>query len=456
MSEMGGDAAGLATAAQTTDGERPPPVSPLPTPQWSAAGHDVKRCLACGSGRLQPVLDLGVQPPANSFIMAGEAADAEPAFPLGIQLCEDCRLVQLSHVVDPAILFSSYLYVPSASTTWLEHCEQLADYVCERGALGPGELVVEFGSNDGALLRVFQRRGLRVLGVDPASNIATQASATGVPTLNRFFGEAAAAEILDRFGPAGAVVSTNVLAHVPDPVGVLRGVRAILRPDGVYVNESPSLLDLVTRNAFDTIYHEHVSYFSLHALIGLLRAAALDVREAVPQDVHGGTLRVLAVPSAGAAGAAAAAAAPAVSDPLLPLLEAERQAQIVDVAGLRAFAERAEGLRRQLRSLVSTLRADGARLAAYGATAKGNVLLTYCGLTNADVAYVVDRNPLKQGRLTPGTHIPVVSPEHLAADPPDVLLLLAWNLADEIRRDLAWFTARGGRFLIPVPEPSVI
>jgi SAM-dependent methyltransferase len=447
MSEIGGEAAGLATAAQTTDGERPLPVSPLPAPQWSAAGHDVKRCLACGSGRLQPVLDLGLQPPANSFIMAAEAANAEPAFPLGIQLCEDCRLVQLSHVVDPATLFSSYLYVPSASTTWLEHCEQLADYVCDRGALGPGDLVVEFGSNDGALLRAFQRRGQRVLGVDPASNIATQASATGVPTLNRFFGEAAAAEILDTFGPAGAVVSTNVLAHVPDPVGVLRGVRAILRPDGVYVNESPSLLDLVTRNAFDTIYHEHVSYFSLHALIGLLRSAALTVREAVPQDVHGGTLRVLAVPPA---------AAPAESDTLLPLLEAERRAQIVDVVGLRAFAERAAGLRRQLRSLVSNLRADGARLAAYGATAKGNVLLTYCGLTNADVAYVVDRNPLKQGRLTPGTHIPVVSLEHLATDPPDVLLLLAWNLADEIRRDLAWFTARGGRFLIPVPEPSLV
>ncbi len=413
----------------------------------AASCRPVVACLGCGSARLRPVLDLGLQPLANNLVAPTDANPAEQVFPLAIQLCESCRLVQLTHVVDPALMFSSYLYVPSTSTTWLEHCEALADYVNACGHLAPGNLVVEIGSNDGTLLRAFQRRGLRVLGVDPAGNIAAQANASGVPTLNRFFGEATAAEILADHGPARAVISTNVLAHVPDPLGVLRGVRSLLHPDGIYVNESPSLRELVEHTEFDTIYHEHVFYFSLHALQGLCERAGLTVVDAAPQPIHGGSLRLLAAPSVRAVDTPPAVAA---------LLAAERRAGVVDTSGLQAFARRTAALRRRLRDLVSRLHAEGLRLAAYGATAKGNTLLGYCGLTAADIEYVVDRNPLKQGRLTPGARMPIVSPDHLAAQPPDVLLLLAWNLADEIRQQLAWFSRRGGRFLIPVPEPRVV
>ncbi len=407
----------------------------------------VERCLGCGSTALEPVLDLGCQPLANRFTRPDPLGADEPAFPLGIQACPDCCLVQLTHVVDPAVLFSAYLYVPSASSTWVAHCAELAAYVCAEARLQPGDFVVEIGSNDGTLLRAFQTRGLRVLGVDPAANIAALANAAGIPTLNRFFGVATAEEVLAEHGPASAVVSTNVLAHVPDPVAVLRGVRGLLRPGGLYVNESPSLGDLVRHTEFDTIYHEHVSYFSLQALANLLARADLRLVDAVPQAVHGGSLRIVGVPSTSPRPASAG---------LRQLLAEEQVALRGDRRALRDFARRTAAVRERLRALLARLRADGKRVAAYGATAKGNTLLGYCGLTAADIAYIVDRNPLKQGLLAPGSRIPVVPPERLTTDPPDVLLLLAWNLADEIRQQLAWFAERGGAFLLPIPEPRLV
>jgi novobiocin biosynthesis protein NovU/D-mycarose 3-C-methyltransferase len=405
----------------------------------------VRACVACGSGDLRPVLDLGPQPLANNLVQP-DSPNADPSFPLGIQVCRDCLLVQLHHIVDPGLMFSNYLYVPSTSSTWLEHCEELAEYVCTSGSLSGGELVVEVGSNDGSLLRAFQRRGMRVLGVDPATNIAAQANAAGVPTLNRFFGPETAKEILSDHGQASAVVSTNVLAHVPDPVAVLRAVREILAPNGVYVNESPSLRDMVERNEFDTIYHEHVSYFSLLSLENLFAQAGLELVDALPQAVHGGTLRVL--------GVHAGAASP--SRRVGHLEAAERASGVLEVAGLEAFGQRAARLRELLRASIASISGQDRRVAGYGATAKGNTLLGYCGLAHPTIEYIVDRNPLKQGLCTPGTRIPIVSPDRLTDDPPDVLLLLAWNLADEIRQQQSGFAARGGKFLIPVPEPRLL
>jgi SAM-dependent methyltransferase len=416
------------------------------TPLAAPACRVVDACLVCGSRDVAPLLDLGEHALANNLVTPDAADTAEPRYPLGIQLCQSCLLVQLTHIVDPALMFSSYLYVPSTSTTWLAHCEELADDVCARAELGPDSLLVEIGSNDGTLLRAFQRRGVRVLGVEPAANIAAEANAAGVPTLNRFFDEATAEAIRQEHGPARVIVATNVLAHVPAPVRVLCGVRLLLQPGGVFVNESPSLCDLVEHTEFDTIYHEHVSYFSLHALRLLCALAGLRIVDAVPQAIHGGSLRLVAV----------RADQPWTPAPQIgALLAREQAAGVVSSAGLRAFAERTAWLRERLQAAVRELQAAGQRLAAYGATAKGNTLLAYCGLSRDDIAYIVDRNPLKQGRLTPGTRIPIVSPDHLAADPPDVLLLLAWNLADEIRTQLAWFHERGGHFLVPVPEPRL-
>jgi novobiocin biosynthesis protein NovU len=409
------------------------------------ASRAVELCLACASSDLRPVLDLGQQPLANNLVDGKDRKAHELTFPLGIQLCQHCLLVQLTHVVDPGLMFSSYLYVPSTSTTWLQHCDELAEYVCSQAGLEAGELVVEIGSNDGTLLRAFQRRGQDVLGIDPAANIAAQANAAGVPTLNRFFGEAVAQEVRRNHGIPRAVVSTNVLAHVPDPLDVLRGVHTLLGPDSVYVNESPSLRELVLNNEFDTIYHEHVSYFSLHALENLAGAAGLRIVDAVPQTIHGGSLRILSI------------RADHVGQPSPDLHELRKlEAGVLDLDGLIEFSERTARVREQLRTMVNDLKGEGLRLAAYGATAKGNVLLTYCGLSHADIEYIVDRNPLKQGLLTPGSRIPVVSPEHLQAHPPQILLLLAWNLADEIRQQLAWFSEQGGQFLVPVPHPRLV
>jgi novobiocin biosynthesis protein NovU/D-mycarose 3-C-methyltransferase len=407
----------------------------------------VQACIACGGTDLHAVLDLGPQPLANNLVTETSEAEFDASFPLGIQLCESCGLVQLTHTVRPERMFSSYRYVPSTSSTWLEHCDELADSVSVAAGLGGGDLVVEVGSNDGALLRAFQRRGLRVLGVDPAANIAAEASANGVPTVNYFFGEDVAKRLAASYGRARLIVSTNVLAHVPDPVDLLRGVRALLAPDGLYVNESPSLAELVANNEFDTIYHEHVSYLSLHALTGLFDRAGLRLVDAIPQSTHGGSLRVFGAP---------AEHQRAGSDRLQQLLVAERETGISDRSSLGAFAQRVEITRERLRALVHQLHDQGRRVAAYGATAKGNTLLGYCGLTRHDIEYIVDRNPMKQGMLTPGLRIPIVSPEHLQADPPDVLLLLAWNLADEIRKQLEWFERQGGQFLLPVPAARLL
>jgi len=407
----------------------------------------VDACLACGSRDLAGVLDLGAQPLANNLVPPSSGDDADASFPLGIQLCRSCTLVQLTHTVEPERMFSHYRYVPSTSSTWLEHCEEFAQSISALAGLGQGDLLVEVGSNDGTLLRAFQRHGVRVLGVDPAANIAAEATASGVPTVNHFFGSQVAELLAASYGRARAVVSTNVLAHVPDPVDLLRGVATLLTPDGVYVNESPGLADLIANNEFDTIYHEHVSYLSLSALNGLFERAGLQLVDAIPQPTHGGSLRVF--------GMRADVPRP-VTDRLRQLMASEQDAGVTSASAMRAFADRVGSMREQLRQLVAQLRGDGRRLAAYGATAKGNTLLGYCGLSRHEVEYIVDRNPMKQGMLTPGLHIPIVSPEHLEADPPDVLLILAWNLADEIRDQLAWFGNRGGQFLLPVPVPKLV
>jgi SAM-dependent methyltransferase len=407
----------------------------------------VEACLACGSRALVGVLDLGMQPLANNLVASNSGDEADASFPLGIQLCRSCTLVQLTHTVRPERMFSNYRYVPSTSSTWLEHCEEFAESICALAGLSKGDLLIEIGSNDGTLLRAFQRRSVRVLGVDPAANIAAEASANGVPTVNHFFGSQVADLLAESYGSARVVVSTNVLAHVPDPVDLLTGVTRLLTPDGVYVNESPSLADLIANNEFDTIYHEHVSYLSLSALNGLFERAGLQLVDAIPQSTHGGSLRIL--------GMRAEVPRP-VTDRLKQLMASETEAGLTTPSAMRAFANRVSSMREQLRELVERLRGDGCRIAAYGATAKGNTLLGYCGLSRHDVAYIVDRNPMKQGMHTPGLRIPIVSPEHLEADPPDVLLILAWNLADEICQQLAWFGNQGGRFLVPVPTPRLV
>jgi len=398
-------------------------------------------CRVCGSAGILPVLNLGSVPLANRFIEAGAEHEPEPKFALGIQFCPTCAVVQLTETVDPEILFRDYLYTPSASTTWQHHCDELASWL-EGEVSDHDAFVVEPASNDGCLLRSIQRWTPRVLGVEPARNIAAQADRDGIPTICEFFGEASARAIRAERGPARVVIGTNVLAHVPDIVDFVRGAAAMLDEDGLFVIEAPYLRDLVEGVAYDTIYHEHVSYLSVTALARIYPLAGLALTHVERTPTHGGSIRFVG---------RASGVAP---DESVPAFLADEEALgYADGSALADFAERVDALRGQLAETIREETAAGRTVAAYGATAKGNTLLTTCDIDPGAIRYIVDRNPLKQGRLAPGSHIPVVMPSQLETSPVDTLLILAWNIADEVMEQQHRFAERGGRFLIPIPEP---
>jgi len=401
-------------------------------------------CRVCSSPGVRLVLDLGSVPLANDFLDPADAGNQTTTFPLGIQFCPTCAVVQIPQTVDPERLFRHYLYTPSASTTWRNHCDELAAWL--DGEVADAEaFVVEPASNDGTLLRSIRRFMPRVLGVEPAQNIAEQAIQDGLPTICEFFGEATARSIRDTFGPARVVVGTNVLAHVPDVVDFVRGATALLDRDGLFVIEAPYLRDLVESVAYDTIYHEHVSYLSTTALSRIYPLAGLTLTHVERTPVHGGSIRFIG---------RAAGAEP--DESVGRFIGEEEALGYADGSVLANFAERVDELRRQLATAIRTETAAGRRVAAYGATAKGNTLLATCDIDPGEIRYIVDRNPLKQGRLAPGSHIPVVGPEQLGREPVDVLLILAWNIADEVMEQERAFAERGGRFLIPIPAPHFV
>ena len=413
------------------------------------AGSFLRRrrsCRGCGADDLVGFLSLGPTPLANAFLESSEAVDDERWFPLDVHFCPTCSLVQLLDVVDPEVLFSDYLYLSGTSETIGKHNRELADDLVERCRLESDDLVVEIGSNDGSLLGLFLDRGVRVLGVEPASNLAERARAAGVDTVNHFFQRDVAGKIADRQGPASVVVANNVLAHVDETVGFLEGVRALLHEEGTAVVEVPYLGDLMNRLEYDTIYHEHLCYFSMTALGHVAERAGLRVAEVERIPVHGGSLRLFLRDRRGRDHGRSAEA--------LMVQERERGLDVADT--YREFARRVAENRSRLRSLLTDLRSEGRSIAGYGAAAKGNTLLNYCDIGSDLVAYVVDLNPLKVGSLTPGTHLPVRPVRTLLDERPDFVLLLAWNFADEILRQQSAYRDAGGRFIRPIPEPEVI
>ncbi len=403
-------------------------------------------CRVCGSQRLCRFLSLGEMPLANSFLSSEEEFEAEPRFPLDVYFCEDCSLVQLLDVVDPEILFSHYVYLTGTSETMRAHFRQYARTVAGLLGLGPEHLVVEVASNDGSLLKEFQACGVRVLGVEPARNVAERARSEGVPTVDEFFDTELAERLRERYGPAKAVVANNVLAHVDDPVGFLRGCARLLGQDGVVVWEVPHLQQLISRLEYDTIYHEHLSYFSATTLARLAAEAGLRIvcTEQVP--VHGGSLRMYATRDGGGGHAAQ----------VLALAEEERRQGLQQIDLYHRFAAAVAENRAALRAFLESLREAGRTVAGYGAPAKGNTLLNYCQITPELLPFTVDRNPWKVGRYTPGMHIPVLPVSVLLQRRPDYVLILPWNLATEIIAQLTDYARRGGQFVIPIPEPKVI
>jgi SAM-dependent methyltransferase len=406
--------------------------------------HRRETCRGCGSRALDVFLELGPQPLANALPASPADFEAEGFYPLDVAFCRDCTLVQLVDVIDPEVLFGHYLYVTGTSTSMVDHWRGYAAAVVSGLRLGKDDLVVEVASNDGSLLAQFAPHGVRTLGIEPARNIAAMARERGIDTINRFFSAAVAAEVRAERGGAAVAIANNVLAHVDEPVDFLRGMRELVEPAGTVVVEAPYAIELVKKIEYDTIYHEHLSYFSVTALLGIYERAGLAITHVDRVPVHGGSLRIWARPRA-------TGAVPDAS--VLELAAAERAEGYGDAALYRRFAAAVQENRAQLNALVDGLLARGETVAAYGCPAKGNTLLNYCRLGTDRIAFTVDKSPLKVGRFTPGMHLPVLPVDELRRRRPDHTLILPWNLAAEIHAQEAAYREAGGRFLVPIPAP---
>ena len=415
--------------------------------QHALAPTSPARCQACDSVRLRTVADFGSQPLANALVRPERAGGPDPLYPLHVRRCESCLLVQLHPIVPPEAMFVDYSYFSSFSDTWLAHCARFAGAMVERLVLDGGSRVVEIGSNDGALQGCFAERGIAALGVEPADNVARAALAKGLPTEIAFFGDHTARRLAAAGWSADLVVATNVLAHVPDINDFVAGLRHLMKPDGLLVVEFPHLLNLIREVQFDTVYHEHFTYLSLLSVRTILERHGLVLIDVERQPVHGGSLRIFAAP---------AESAHVRRSSVKSMIAEEVAAGLDSKAGYDGFKKRSDGMCDTLAAFLADSRRKGRSIVGYGAAAKGSTLLNHLGATPADMAFVVDRNPAKQGLFLPGSRIPVRPVEALIEAKPDYVMILPWNLRDEVIRQLPEVASWGGRFVTPLPRLEVV
>jgi C-methyltransferase C-terminal domain/Putative zinc binding domain/Methyltransferase domain len=414
------------------------------------AGHGSaggSHCRFCEAPLELTMVDLGKSPLCESFLPADRLEAMEPFFPLHVRVCERCWLAQLPSFVPPAEIFEEYAYFSAYSESWVEHARRYVEMITERLGLTAESFVVELASNDGYLLQHFVSEGIPVLGIDPAANVAKAAEERGVPTLVEFFGRELAGDLVAQRGHADLVLGANVLAQVPDLNDFVAGVAVLLAPEGTTTFEFPHLARLLEGMQYDTIYHEHYSYFSLTTIRKVFAAHGLNVVDVEELPSHGGSLRVY-----GAHAEAAREPTPAVAE----LLEREEVEGLLDADCYRRFAGDVVESKRALLELLIELKEEGKQLVGYGAPGKGNTLLNYCGIRTDFLDYTVDRNPYKHGRFTPGTHIPIFPPERIAETRPDAILILPWNLAREIAEQLAYTKEWGASLIVPIPTATVL
>ncbi len=403
-------------------------------------------CRACGSDLADTFVDLGVQPLCESYVTEAGLHEPETFYPLRTYVCGRCLLVQAQDFATAEEIYTEYAYFSSYSSSWLAHAAEYCSQAAASEGLGERSFVVELASNDGYLLKNFVAMGVRVLGIDPARNVAAVARENGVPTLSEFFGSDVARRVVGEHGAADLIVANNVLAHVPDINDFVQGVSVLLSPSGVASFEFPHLLELIRFRQFDTIYHEHFSYLSLVAVEKLLSAHGLEATHVERLPTHGGSLRLWV----------AHIGSRPVRASVQELRDDEAQAGLDSVATYRGFQGAVAQVKRDLLRLLIDLHDDGLQVAGYGAPGKGNTLLNYCGIGPELLPYTVDRNPYKQGKYLPGSHIPIHEPHRLDETRPDVILILPWNLKDEIVVQLAHARDWGARFAVPIPTPALI
>ncbi len=404
-------------------------------------------CRFCHAPLEHLFLSLGAAPPSNAYLPADALGRPESCYPLDVHVCGECFLVQLDQYESPEEIFTDYAYFSSYSESWLEHCQRYAGEIIRRLKLGPGSLVIEAASNDGYLLQYFAAQGIPVLGIEPARNVAEVARRKGIPTETLFLGKETGRRLAGQGRTADLLIGNNVLAHVPDLNDFVEGLRALLKPGGVLTMEFPHLMHLVDQVQFDTIYHEHFSYFSFLTARRVFAAHQLTVFDVEEVPTHGGSLRIYA---------ARAESAPVVSARVQDLENRELAAGYGDLTLYLGFHRRAEALKREILEFFIEAGRSGKTVAGYGAPAKGNTLLNYCGIKRDFLPYTVDRNPYKQGKFLPGSRIPVMPPDQIHRTRPDYLVILPWNLKTEVMEQMAGIREWGGKFVTFMPRVEIL